>query len=317
MTTSIKILRSTTAGVRPTGKLYGEPYVNFADNQFGVFDSGPTPRDLIGAPIFSTAASYVTGNPVNYQGKLYIANTSISAGAFNPAQWTQVLGGGGSGGGVTVSDTPPGSPIAGDLWWESDTGTLWVYYTDVNSSQWVAVNSGGAAPSGALINLQNLTASASASLVFTLPGGYRRFKVFVEGIKPATGGQTLGLQVSEDGGATWKTTANYNYALVYASGGTTGALQGASVTSIQPFGGGDLSTTVGAVAAVNSMEITISPISGSFTPFLISSAWHGSAYQAFYGQGEWAGDAGVINAIRFIMSSGNITSGTASLYGIL
>ena len=39
---------------------------------------------------------------------------------------------------VTISDTiPAGSPTAGDLWWESDTGRLKVYYTDVDSSQWV------------------------------------------------------------------------------------------------------------------------------------------------------------------------------------
>jgi hypothetical protein len=40
-------------------------------------------------------------------------------------------------GGAIVSDTPPASPTAGALWWESDSGLLYVYYNDGNSSQWV------------------------------------------------------------------------------------------------------------------------------------------------------------------------------------
>ena len=48
--------------------------------------------------------------------------------------WQEVSGGGAS---LTVSDTPPGSPEAGNLWFESDTGNTLVYYTDANTSQWV------------------------------------------------------------------------------------------------------------------------------------------------------------------------------------
>lgn len=44
---------------------------------------------------------------------------------------------------MTVSDTAPGAPKQGDLWWESDSGTLYMWYVDANSSQWVSV--GGSA----------------------------------------------------------------------------------------------------------------------------------------------------------------------------
>ena len=51
--------------------------------------------------------------------------------------WAAPTGGGG-GANVTISDTiPAGTPAAGDLWWESDSGRLKVYYTDVDSSQWI------------------------------------------------------------------------------------------------------------------------------------------------------------------------------------
>ena len=66
------------------------PYVNFADKQFGVFDNTPTPQDLIGVPFFSTLANYNSGQPINYLGQLYIALSAVTAGAWNPAQWSLV-----------------------------------------------------------------------------------------------------------------------------------------------------------------------------------------------------------------------------------
>jgi hypothetical protein len=60
---------------------------------------------------------------------------------------------GGGGGSIEISATAPASPAAGDLWWDSDNGNLYIYYTDVDSSQWVAANGpqvfvGTAAPAG-------------------------------------------------------------------------------------------------------------------------------------------------------------------------
>lgn len=41
---------------------------------------------------------------------------------------------------TTISDSPPGSPQVGQLWWESDSGNMYIYYNDGSSSQWVQVN---------------------------------------------------------------------------------------------------------------------------------------------------------------------------------
>ena len=71
---------------------------------------------------------------------------------WNGTAWAPAAaqgGGGGSGANVTISDTiPAGSPNAGDLWWESDTGRLKIYYQDVDSGQWVDTNPPLAASSG-------------------------------------------------------------------------------------------------------------------------------------------------------------------------
>ncbi len=50
-----------------------------------------------------------------------------------------ITGGGGSGSAsVTTADTPPAMPNDGDLWWDSVTGMLMIYYDDGTSSQWVS-----------------------------------------------------------------------------------------------------------------------------------------------------------------------------------
>lgn len=40
-----------------------------------------------------------------------------------------------------IQATKPATANAGDLWWDSNTGTLYLYYVDANSSQWVAATS--------------------------------------------------------------------------------------------------------------------------------------------------------------------------------
>jgi hypothetical protein len=95
MANVIQILRSAVFGNRPAvnAQPYGVPYVNFAGKQFGVVDSTGTPQDLIGVTIFSPTANYTQGQPVNYQGQLYTAKASITAGAWNPAQWSSISSG--------------------------------------------------------------------------------------------------------------------------------------------------------------------------------------------------------------------------------
>lgn len=45
-----------------------------------------------------------------------------------------------------VGPDPPGSPVPGTLWWESDSGQMFVWYEDINSTQWVPVSIGVPGP---------------------------------------------------------------------------------------------------------------------------------------------------------------------------
>jgi hypothetical protein len=68
-------------------------------------------------------------------GTLAVDTTNDAFYFRSSGSWQQVSGGGAS---VTVSDTAPSSPDAGDLWYESDTGNTIVYYDDgVGAAQWV------------------------------------------------------------------------------------------------------------------------------------------------------------------------------------
>lgn len=51
-------------------------------------------------------------------------------------QTTASTGGGGSE--IPISDSAPSTPSNGQLWWDSSSGTLYVYYNDGSSSQWVS-----------------------------------------------------------------------------------------------------------------------------------------------------------------------------------
>ena len=74
---------------------------------------------------------------VNGVGNVGTAGQVLTSQGDAPPTWETPSGGGG-GASVTISDTPPAAS-AGDLWWESDSGRLKIYYQDVDSSQWVDV----------------------------------------------------------------------------------------------------------------------------------------------------------------------------------
>ena len=50
---------------------------------------------------------------------------------------------GGGGASVSVSDSAPSSPSAGDLWWDSSQAMMFIYYADGSSNQWVKANPSG------------------------------------------------------------------------------------------------------------------------------------------------------------------------------
>ena len=94
---------------------------------------------------------------------------------------------------MVISDDAPSSPNAGDLWWESDTGRLKVYYND-GDSQWVDTASGITdqitATGGKFVSDSiGINTVSSVGLGTTAKSGYQ---LYVEGNARVTGVLTVG-----------------------------------------------------------------------------------------------------------------------------
>ena len=85
-----------------------------------------------------SASSSIT--QLNFVGAAVTANVSVQSPSGHPgiAATVTVIP-------VSVGETPPNypTPNEGELWWESDTGDLYIYYNDGDSAQWVQTNAGG------------------------------------------------------------------------------------------------------------------------------------------------------------------------------
>jgi hypothetical protein len=84
---------------------------------------------------------------------------------------------------ITVSTTPPVSPQAGELWWASDVGTMFFYYADGDSNQWVAATVAGgtvASPRYTITTSTNGTINNNQTQNFDLIGykSYALLKIY-------------------------------------------------------------------------------------------------------------------------------------------
>ena len=146
---------------------------------------------------------------------------------------------------TTIAANPPAGASAGDLWFDSDNGQLYVYYQDTDSSQWVAITVSTSILDGSIdtLKLANdsvtalkvaddlLTSSGSTFPSPTLEGqlhyntGDGRLYIAVQNAgatliwvdaSPAINPQTATLQETTDAGAT--TTTDITVANVTSTG---------------------------------------------------------------------------------------------------
>jgi hypothetical protein len=85
------------------------------------------------------------------------------------SQWRNKI----ASGGVTVNSIAPSTPIAGDAWFDSNDGTLYVYYNDGNTVQWVQVQANSALEGTILARLGGVESSISTINTNINTNGYR------------------------------------------------------------------------------------------------------------------------------------------------
>jgi hypothetical protein len=143
-------------------------------------NTGPAgPQGTTGAqgPIGNTGPQGPIGN-TGPQGPTGAQGPKGDTGAQGPQGPQGVPGTPGSGGSSTIyiSDTAPTGVPVGSMWWESDTGVLYIYYNDGDSTQWV--QAAASAPSPSYVNTNGVWVpndQSGAGLVFSnVNVGYSR-----------------------------------------------------------------------------------------------------------------------------------------------
>ena len=103
---------------------------------------------------------------IGYTGSAGAGYTGSGGSGYSGSQgsigYTGSAGSASGGSSVTVSSSSPLSANSGDLWYNSTLGTMFIYYNDGNSSQWVQVTPSGGGASG----------SGAASSVFATFAGF-------------------------------------------------------------------------------------------------------------------------------------------------
>lgn len=177
--------------------------------------------------------------------------------------------------------------------------------------------------SGALVLLEQHTASASASLTFTtaISSTYDTYFFVLTNLIPASGNANVVMEFSTDGGSTWIVTT-YAGSLIYQdNNGNTGVNNG--VTTNIRLNENYASTTT-AHGGVTGHAYLFSPLSTAFAKFVtfktININGSDSALYSSEG-GGWNSTTSAVNAVRFKFKEAggtdrNMASGTVLCYGV-
>ncbi len=175
---------------------------------------------------------------------------------------------------------------------------------------WILLNP--AAPAGGEVLLSSASASSSAAVDFTLDTArYDFYTVRMYGVLPATDAASLLLRVSTDGGSTFVSTASYQRVMssVNADTGITSIANSTADSEIKLAD--SLSNTVGEQASghVNIYRTTRFRCDGR----MVIEAQNASRLVMATSAGLF--NSAVVDAVRFLMSTGNIATGTFQLFG--
>lgn len=176
----------------------------------------------------------------------------------------------------------------------------------------------GTAGGGALVLLESHIASASATLDFTtfISSTYDEYLIELVSILPANSAVQFFLRMSTDGGATYDSTAVYEWGGFRWVGGGSATSGGTADTSIGLASNGSLGN--GATSSFNGHLRLSNPESSA----MHKHVWGQASYIDSLGSYVGVSTFGVykittaVNALRFAMSAGNISSGTIRAYGI-
>lgn len=174
---------------------------------------------------------------------------------------------------------------------------------------------GGVLSTGSMIYLSTQTASASATIDFTslITSTYDDYVVIFDGVIPVTGGTSLYFRTSSNNGSSYDAGAN-NYA--WGQSGTLGSGAGATEIDLGIGGAPSNNAAVGIAGTLRLYNLNSATVyKRAVWDISYGSATGSASFVSYAGAGARISTAAV-NAIRFLMQGGNISTGTFKLYGI-
>jgi len=177
------------------------------------------------------------------------------------------------------------------------------------------------------ILIEEVVASSVASVIFAtgIDSTYESYAIEITNMQPATDSVEARMEVSEDGGSTWKTGAtDYNWVFEGRDSGNSGLGGGSSNDTHIKLSDFSAVVKIGNYtnSAYNAEIKLFNPSSASiYKSFKGSVTYRTSNASVIFASlntgGLYKGTANAINAIKIYMSSGNISVGTFRLYGLI
>jgi hypothetical protein len=167
--TVIQLKYSATPSAAPASLANGELAINYADGKLFY-------KNVAGYIVgFSSGANVYNFSTINANGAIITASGANSILSLSPGENISITGDvindvvtisanlkpvfdyantliSGGGASVNVGASAPPLPNVGNMWWDTVSGRLFIYYTDTDSSQWVE-----ASPSGGVIDYNAIT----------------------------------------------------------------------------------------------------------------------------------------------------------------
>lgn len=255
-------------------------------------------------------------NGQTYNG--YVYSTSVGAWQAKPAAQSPFY----------TSDTPPSNPVAGDSWFNTNDGTMYIYVNDGNTSQWVEHRSEIARSQVGLVPLKPTSISVGAGTASVNTSGqisftsipnlridnifssnYKNYRVVFECVKNTTSANDFVLYRFGTNGSVTATATFSQGAVAFAT--SNGALQNLGGNSAydlmmcRVYGSGGRNSA--SIDISNPNEALYTTATGTWVGTTLSDGQHGVA------SGIWNSTNQFTDL--YIWVTGNTMTGTVKVYG--
>jgi len=258
-----------------------------------------------------TQYNVITGGASNVLNNVAPSATSgvpvISQGSSSqPVFGTAVVAGGGTGDTsfTAYSVITGGTTSTGALQNVSGVGTSGQLLTSNGAAALPSWQTGSAVGSS-LVLIQTQTPSGVTSITFSLSSTYKNYMINFSNLTMATGAATLGIQISNDGGGTFKSTSYLGNLML---------LSNASTTIGNTTGTARLIIAQQVASAAMMGTVWLSNVEVSSLPIVTGTVTAINQLQIPFG--GYNGSALITDTILIGTSTGNF-SGTVSLYGLV